>query len=300
VVGATIWVISRQGISLSDVKDAMARFSALSLLGALVCNMLQTLMMATRLGLVTRGAGYSDTIRRVLRAVGIGQMLNAVLPARAGDLGKIFFLSGEEGGDEGRVPVTAATAVVLADKLMDTLAFVLVLFGSGAFFLPEIREKVHGWMAVVLVAALGLIAWIVKKKVSSKKWIEFVAGFRGLTDKKYFSLSLLAACLVWVFEALTLRCLGQGLMIELSWDRAFFVLALLNLAIAVPVSVGNLGTFEASIVMALRAINVPLSEAVGMALAHHFFQIIGTLLWFLFALMIKKRSRPTLSPANIR
>lgn len=289
VVAITVFLISRQGLSMADIKATVTRYSILTLVLVTLCNVLQNLCMMVRLGALVRGSRNPVSPRRVLRAIGIGQMANAVLPARAGDFGKVYFLSGEEGGDKGRLSVAGATAIVLADKVMDTLAFACVLLFSGALFLPEIREKFNPTTIALVVVLLVAVGFVIRKKISRKRWGEFVAGFRGVVEGKTFAVAMAAALGVWVTEALSISLLVWGLDHSITWDRAFFVLAFLNVAIAVPVSVGNLGTFEASIAMALRAISIPLPEAIGIALMHHFLQVLAMLVWFLIALVAKKR-----------
>ena len=77
--------------------------------------------------------------------------------------------------------------------------------------------------------------------------------------------------------------------IELS--RAVFLLCLLNLAIAVPVSLANVGAFEASIVFGLSTFGVPTATALAIATVHHALQLGGIL--FLSALIaIGRALRP--------
>ena len=54
-----------------------------------------------------------------------------------------------------------------------------------------------------------------------------------------------------------------------------FVLFLLNVGIAVPITLGNIGTYEAALVVGLTLWGVETNEAVAVALSHHFVQVLS-------------------------
>lgn len=89
--------------------------------------------------------------------------------------------------------------------------------------------------------------------------------------------SLLVALLAWMSEAVTLQVLCQGQGFSLTLTQSVFLLSVLNLAIAIPISLANLGPFEAAIIFGLGKLGVNATSSVDIAAAHHTLQMIGLL-----------------------
>ena len=58
-------------------------------------------------------------------------------------------------------------------------------------------------------------------------------------------------------------------------SQAFFVLLIVNLGIAVPLSFANLGTYEAAIVFALTQLDVTMSKSLAVGISHHLAQALA-------------------------
>ena len=67
--------------------------------------------------------------------------------------------------------------------------------------------------------------------------------------------------------------LVKALDVSITFLDCIFIVFILNVGTAIPVSVANLGTFEASVVIALSQFGVGSSVGAAVAVAHHMIQV---------------------------
>jgi hypothetical protein len=84
-----------------------------------------------------------------------------------------------------------------------------------------------------------------------------------------FGGALALALLKMFVETLAMVCIQRAFGIQLPFASAVLVLAALNLATLVPVVPGNLGVYEAAVVLIYTRFGVPAEQAVGMAVVQH-------------------------------
>jgi uncharacterized membrane protein YbhN (UPF0104 family) len=70
--------------------------------------------------------------------------------------------------------------------------------------------------------------------------------------------------------------LCTALAFPLSLPQVVLALAALNVGISVPVSIANLGVYEAALAFGLSRSGMPLPTAVAIATLHHGLQLLGT------------------------
>lgn len=227
-------------------------------------------------------------MRSAIHGVLYGQCLNTFVPARAGDFLKAVIFSKAMSKDlSGKnSSILLSGGVLVADKLIDILALLLIVFLSGStrhsalikfptIDLKNIFVSILGFGFLVLIFYAFGKSWL-KKGLSM--WKSFQTGLRGIFDFKAFSLSLSAGLLAWSCEALALMVLCGDQSFPISFSQSVYLLALLNLAIAIPLSVANVGPFEAALVFGLGQFGLGTSSALATAAAHHSIQMAGLLL----------------------
>jgi uncharacterized protein (TIRG00374 family) len=229
----------------------------------------------------------------VLRALLTGQLLNHLLPIRAGDVVRSILLGREPGSNFVRV-----FGSVVIEKAWDWLALcLLILIAAWAAPLPD-------WFltparSIGLLAAFILLGFIVVA-VIPERWIP-----RGLAqlDRALAGLpehwrSFLLNTLQRLLDSLTaLRrrdtlvaaamwtgiTWGLSLVVNYAVQRAFgfdswlaatTLLAVLMIGIALPPSIAALGVFEGLTMLTLRLYDVPLETALAIGLMLHLVVIV--------------------------
>jgi uncharacterized membrane protein YbhN (UPF0104 family) len=84
---------------------------------------------------------------------------------------------------------------------------------------------------------------------------------------------------VWIFEVLAMQVLATPLQVDLGLGQGMLILLILNIGIAVPLTVANVGIFEAALVFGLSLWGVDPNKAIAIALCHHSLQIAALAVW---------------------
>jgi len=274
-----IWLVRNQRESLQKVLTVLPKFSIQCLIFVILLDCLQILFMAIRFWLLYP-KDHQAPLQNVFSAMSMGQTLNAFLPARAGDVYKVAVLTPKPARPD--FTILTLTGILTADKLVDLTSFLVLIFAFGSYKESSNSLTLFGpnsWKWILLIIATLLIFWpiLIKKHwVKVKVWLfDFFKGFKNLLSPKQLFFSLGFAVLVWIVEAKALQQLSLYQNYALSLTQCFFVLTVLNLAIAVPISVANIGPFEASIAFALKKLGMPLESALAIATVHHGLQVLS-------------------------
>lgn len=253
------------------------------------------------------------TFASAFRATAVGFAASAVLPARAGEIIRPYFLARQAPRDQHvRMTATGAFATIILERLLDTVT-VLVLLASFVFVFGRDLAGVNptGFALVkwtgasaALVSTSALVVLFVlagdpARLGATMTRLEQVlpsklAGMLARVAEK-FARGLgairrpgrLLAALVWSFPLWLSICLGiwstaMAFRFAIPFTGSFLLLALLVLGVAVPTP-GAIGGFhEAFRVGATMFYSAPDAAAVGAAIVLHAFSIGPSLLLGLF------------------
>ncbi len=237
------------------------------------------------------------------RATAVGFAASTVLPARAGEVIRPYFLSRRE-----RISATGAFATIILERLLDTLT-VLVLLGSFvlvfgrdlqarnpvAFRGVEWAGATAGVIAIgalvvlfvvagnparvgrsltrlerVLPSALaGLLARIVEK---------FATGLGVIRRPARLGVALLWSFPLWLSIALGVWATAVAFRLAVPFTGSFLLVALLVIGVAVPTP-GAIGGFHEAFRLGVTTFfGAPDAAAVGAAVVLHAFSVGPTLL----------------------
>lgn len=300
VVGAAvIYLTGRKDFSRHELLGALADVSPLALLAVFLLSSAQILFMVERLWLLRPRSLKLSWFRGALGFV-FGHAINQFFPARIGEALKVMIVGG------GVLPPNGylmAAGLLVADHVIDLGTLVLWVVAGGTLFLPQFPSPTKIFhartMAVVVGIAVILVLalWLGRRRYA--RFVEWLGkireGLSGLWRARPLTLSSLSGAAAWAAEgiALYLLCRSQGVWLGVA--QVVFILLVINLAIAIPVSVANVGTFEASIVVVLRSFGMPLEKAIAVAAIHHFLQLVATLVWVGIMTLLRDRAFGQLS-----
>jgi uncharacterized membrane protein YbhN (UPF0104 family) len=225
--------------------------------------------------------GTSDVLPypSLARALLVGQVVNAVVPARAGDVARAYVLDSDEGIGKARVLGTVA-----AEKAFDVL-FLLISAALTALLAslpPWLDASLAGTAAtggVVLSVGLAmprsrLRAWAERLPGRMGRrlgvWVE--QGLAGLAALRRPRMALTAgawSALIWVLAAATNGFVFLAFGLSLPIAAALLVLTLLHVGTAPPSSPVRLGVFHALVVVGLEPFGVTRSAALACAAVLH-------------------------------
>jgi uncharacterized membrane protein YbhN (UPF0104 family) len=211
---------------------------------------------------------------------GVG--VNSILPARGGDVVKVYLAKQRLAGSS--YPTLASTLVV--ETLFDfVVATVLFFYALTLGILPGVPELPHGlafdWSFVVehprLSVFLGCVvlgAIIVGVAWASRRITEFrekvAQGFSILGDRRAFLTQVVSwQAGSWLVRGLCVYCFLRAFHIDAGFQTVVAVLVVQGISTVLPFTPGGAGTQQAVLVFALRGTaraSAVLAFSVGMQL----------------------------------
>lgn len=205
---------------------------------------------------------------------------SAILPARAGDVGRVAMLK-----QEYHIPFTTSIASITTERAMDVFAILTMAVIGGLIALqgrlPLEVLQLMGLTAVLFgIGLLGLIAmptieswlreinWLRQRLplppigwTIYDKLIDFGFGLiHGVRTLGQHPLTLLIVItesfFIWLYDGFIVYFTLKTIGIELAFAESLFVSMVADLAIAIPLTPGGLGQFEAALIALLTLFDV--------------------------------------------
>ncbi len=272
------WLLGR--IRIADLINIWRRAHWQILLVLPVLQVFSFLARAQRLRVLT---DRRSPVVVYLSACSVGNLLNMLLPARVGDLGRCFLLRRRTS-----TPLAGHLACLVLDRVYDLVAFCLLGAGSFALLLPVLSDKLRrlsamGALAAVLAAALGILIvairyptrWLrrIRVRVGRTGWrrtLRTLDSFASSQSREQ-KWSALGEASFWTVVALGIDLIGVSLVThavlgKLPLPFLSLLTSALALGMAVPGTPGGLGIHQATSVLILGPAGISASEAVGFSL----------------------------------
>lgn len=229
---------------------------------------------------------------RALSLYSAGQILNIVMPMLTGQVGRMFLFSKKEG-----LKKSFIFSTIVLEILFDSLSLILfLLMTSIAFVFPE-KYRFVSYIIASITFVMIIILYLIlhfqyslensmQKRlkprwpsfyIGLKKFIRsFVKGINLLKSSQHFFGSLAYSIVSWITHTLVVYFLLKGFGFELPFAAAASIMIINTVALMIPITPGNAGTFEVAVSTSLAAFSVGRSDAVLFALALHLLDLIPT------------------------
>ena len=260
------------------------RWTALAL--ALACQLVKLFFRSIAWQNILR-ASYPETrlrLRSVFGAYVAGVGVNAVLPARGGDLVKLYLV--RHRAPETRYATLAATLVV--ETMLDfVVATGLVVWALAIGVLPThqvysrlpsvdwrffLRHERATAIGLVVLLVVVLVGGAVAQHRVERFWARVRLGFAILGDRRRLVRGVLAPQAVsWVFRIATLYFFLEAFRVDATLHNALLAQVVDSLATLFPATPGGAGTKQGLIVYLFRGSAISrtllLAFSVGMNIA---------------------------------
>lgn len=299
VVGGGLFYLAHyRNIHLSDIFQALMTFGWKTVAIAFAFVMGQVICQASLLWSLIPGRLNFGWWGPGATAFAQGQLVNSFLPARAGEAVKAISLHRQIGHE---LPLSTAAGVLVAEKAASGFSLIFFCLLAGRQWLAELNTPSSSFWFGLVVAHAFLIggAWVLYKVRPSafhrgrNGIMAVLRGFSVVKDPRRLLLLTVIGLGSWLFELMALQslCAGQGQI--LSASQVLWVIVVLNLGIAIPISVANVGAFEAALAFGLSRFGIGESQGIAIATAHHLLQILGIVLLFLvMSVWVARNGRP--------
>ncbi|HKK21333.1 MAG TPA: lysylphosphatidylglycerol synthase transmembrane domain-containing protein [candidate division Zixibacteria bacterium] len=276
-------------IRIADLQTLSHRLDLTYLIPTIVCGFLFIFIKGLRWRIF---AAPQKWIRpfRAISLYSAGQVINIVMPALAGQVGRLFLFSKTEG-----LKKTFVFSTIVLEILLDSLSLIVfLLLTSVAFVVPDQYRTVGYILAAATVFVFVLLYLILHFQhrieesaakhlrhrwpgfyIGVKKFLRsFVQGINLLRSTQHFATTFGYSIVAWIFHTSVIFFLLRSFGFHLPFAAAASVMIINTLALMIPITPGNAGTFEVAVSTSLLAFSVPRTDAVLFALALHLLDLL--------------------------
>ncbi|MCC6615274.1 MAG: flippase-like domain-containing protein [Anaerolineae bacterium] len=226
-------------------------------------------------------------LMRAFHILNVSYLVNGVLPLRLGEVARAYLAWRADD----RVGIPRALGTIVVERVLDLLSVLgLIALAASVALPPELRAAAFsiaplsfaGLIALALAAARR--AWVLRliETISARIGFlarlnltqhaeDFLKGLAPLAQPAAFAGAVGWTMISWICSVAAGYVLMLAFYDTASWAASALFIGAASLAIAVPAVPGNVGTYEASILLALGALGYgqPVETATAFALVVH-------------------------------
>lgn len=290
-----VWLAFR-GIDLHDVgqRIASARRSDFTL--SVAAFLAASLLRSLRWQLCFEP---SDEVNfgRAFGAYGLGALSTQVIPARLGDLIRVYVL-----GQNAGVSKSKGLGTLVVERLSDLFTVVVLLAVLVPMFaLPGWIKAGDAFAAAVALLVLGLVyvlaqkgatiqepGWVSRRRplqVLFRLLVQLIKGFSAVKSARRGLLILLVSFGIWFFQVAVYVASATALQLPLGWKESAHITGVLALATIIPAGPGYAGSFELAAVSTLALFDMGREAAISYLELTRLSSLIALLIWGTAALV---------------
>ena len=232
----------------------------------------------------------------------IGTLVNAVIPASAGDVVKIQVVANRYG-----LPRAGLVAGRGAEAIID--AAIMTIFIIVSFALPSVgfgsRNLLWLLAAATALVCTGAVvasrtlpetlpAWPMLRRIPrrlygslERQWPRFAEGLEVIRRPQLLAFAIVLNLFGWAVDLTIYWTYGQAFGLDLPLAAYLSVTVVVALITVFPITFGNIGTFELGVLSVLSLHAVPSEQALAYAAGTHVFGTIFNIglglvaMWFM-------------------
>jgi uncharacterized protein (TIRG00374 family) len=300
LIAIGLLITSFYNVDFKELWHTLARIHPFYLFVALASAVLMNWAKGMRWRALIRDVKVISKTR-VFALFHVGQMINLSLPALTGQAGRIVMLAKQEG-----LSKTFCFTTVAMEVLFDGITLILVVYAASFIFaFPGWVREAEVYAAIIIGAILLVLALLVryerglayfgKKTIRRRlpntykkleKWTSsFSNGLVSLRSSRgVFSVGFYSI-LVWIFHIGISIMLIRAFGLNIPFWAGVVIVIVNSFLLLIPVSPGNIGSFQLAVIWALSLFDVPHAEAAAFSIVLHFMDVAPVFLvgiYFLF------------------
>lgn len=306
VIAVILLAYCLKDVRIHDIRELFFRVNLYYLIPALTTEFVMIVFRALRWRTIVEKTKRIGVFR-VIPLYSAGQVLNIILPALTGQVGRLLLFSKKESLSKSYVFST-----IVIEILFDAISLLIFVFllSMVSFVLPPEYRTISYAIGIVTFALFTILYLILHFKegigrfgrrlmrgrwpglyITLKKFsYSFTKGIDLLQSGHYFLRTLFLSLLAWFSHVIVIYCLFKSFGFNLPIASAIVVMVINTLALLVPITPGNAGTFELAVAAALMAFKIIKPDAVLFALALHILDLIPIFLMGGFFFRTEKMS----------
>jgi uncharacterized protein (TIRG00374 family) len=297
IIALGIFLYLLKDISLEDIEQLYHRVNLYYFIPALLLQFSMVFMKGIRWRTIVEKTKKLP-ILKVVPLFAAGQVLNIVMPALTGQVGRLLLFAKNAG-----LRKTFVFSTVVMEILFDAISLlIMILLLSMAFVFPAEYRPISYIIAIATASMFILLYLMLTFKeqigafgrkhlrgrwpgayITLKKFaLSFTKGISLLRSTQYFFRTLALSLGAWGSQILVVHFLFKAFGFELPFITAVVIMVINILALLIPITPGNAGTFELAVMAPLLAFKIVKADAVMYALALHLCDLLPIMVMGMF------------------
>lgn len=273
-VGILVYMLYQVRESLPEALHLLR--PAFLLLAVLIC-VISWILRGVRYRIILQGLSISTTGFYATACILISQTANLIVPARLGDLVRMFILK-----DEKTATYSQGLSSIVVERVFDVVMVALLGFLSIHFVF-----NVPGWFyTLITVPLVGggiffLLLYTMGMLQSDNRYIAIILTMvreirqASLNARSLASLSLLSIG-IWLLDVAVCLVVIEMFQVPLPLPVVILAIAIGNLVKAVPLTPGGIGTYEAALAITFSLSGLAPVTATLIAILDHLIKNVVT------------------------
>ncbi len=242
------------GFDVSIIERANVRLIAL----ASVIYALSFVIRGFRYEYVLSKLGHSVPLGFCVEGVAISQMANVVIPARVGDLARVYVFKMKD------VPISRSLSGLAVERVFDLMVVTILAF--VAVFAMESYRLVATpiYSAVFLILILGVLFGLAKME----NVLGRIARDARTVIRRGFGTVAITTLAIWLIDSIVCYLILSAFGIS-NFEVVILAVSVANIVKAIPITPGGLGTYEAVMTGILTTFGVGSGVAFATSLLDH-------------------------------
>ncbi len=227
---------------------------------------------------ILSGLGITASLRFSTASIFVSQTANLIVPARLGDLVRIFILK-----HEGLATYSRGLSSLVVERVFD-----IVMVAVLGFLAINFVFNVPGWAyTMVTIPIVGggifvLLLYLMGMITSENRYLAILLSIvtevrQASLTLRAFSLLSLSSVLVWLLDILVCAAVLGMFRENAPFAAVVLGIAIGNLVKAVPLTPGGLGTYELALAGIISLAGIPFAAASLVAVIDHLIKNLVTL-----------------------
>lgn len=284
-IAAVLWAL--HGVPFPEVLEYLKRMNGLLLFVVFfltTCNLLLRAMVWKQVVGSLKPVSIVDALMNYV----FGVFSNLFLPLKLGDVAQGYVL-----GKNQQINTVSAVSAVLIQRVFEVSSLLLVMsLVALGFSVPYLYQQRVLALILILLLVVILLVIVYQNRVKlvasvqrflsrySQKFAKtvsfvldnFIRGTSAIQNKNTVLRILLLSIISWGVQICMVKYTADALSIDIDFLAATVVLMIINIGLTVPLTPGNIGTFQVFGIIALSFYSVTKSKALAFSIVYQIIQ----------------------------
>lgn len=295
VLGTVTIYLSFKDIALDELWQVIKEADPSTTILSLIVVLINVSFLTLRWWIILAEKWDLKIIISLMNSIYFSQMLNIVLPARLGELGRIFYV-----GEKLNISKSRALGTLVVEKVIDIVTF------GGAVFVLLLVMTLPDWITrpgeIFIVSGLIAFIGVIVMTFQGLKILDLLefrlpfipsdwrtrifsvlrSGLSGLDSMRSWKRQIAAWALSFsslILSATTNYLLLLALQIDVPLITPLAVLVITQIGSSPPSTPGKLGVFHFMVILALSLFNVDKEIALAYSLILYAVALLPKIIW---------------------